>query len=252
MHSTYFWHQLYLFGAKVTSKYWLTLALWVGITTASWAQNIGYRRMYDEFYDEKPVHFGFLFGFSNTFLNTQYSDVFMDPNSEVKNVVSPGNFEFHVGLVAKLGLSRRWELRTAPAITITTRQLEYRFANNTNKQDERNSTWFELPITFKYLSKRRGNNRMYLLAGPKFAFEAGTRRTGVIQGALDMRTTDVAIEYGVGFEQFLQYTKLTPEIRFSHGIANLFVPPNLQSNSPYSKVLSGLYTHAVSFYIYFE
>jgi hypothetical protein len=241
----------------LTPKYFRAIAGMFFILTASLsslAQNKEYKRVWDEFYDEKPLHFGFLFGFSNTYLGYRLSDEYLSTTAQdtIKSVVSPGNFEFHVGLVAKFGLAPQWELRFAPAITITTRQVEYLSISNRPKVDERNSTWFEIPVTFKYLSKRRHNSRMYLLGGAKVAFETGTRKQGAVQGRLDMKTTDLAIEYGVGFEQFLQYTKFTPEIRFTHGLNNLFIAPNIRSSSPYSSVLSGLYTNSVSLYLYFE
>ncbi len=216
------------------------------------AQNQTYKRVFDEFYDDRLVHFGFLFGGSNTFLDLRTSPYFVSPDDSTINVSSPGNFEFHVGLLAKFKLARRLELRVAPAITLTGRQIEYRFVTTSTKTDERNSTWFELPITLKYLSQRRFNSRMYVFGGVKVSFETGNRKIGAVQGQLDTYSTDFALEYGVGFEQFLQYTKFTPEIRFSHGLVNLFVPPSAKSTSPYSKVLDGFFTHSVSFYFYFE
>jgi hypothetical protein len=57
----------------------------------------------------------------------------------------------------------------------------------------------------------------------------------------------MSVDYGFGFDLFYEYFKLSPELRFSHGITNMLVKdPNV-----YSKALDRLSSHTVSFYLYF-
>ena len=64
---------------------------------------------------------------------------------------------------------------------------------------------------------------MYMLGGMTFGFETNVRKR-LRQGSdfLNTRGSDLTVDYGFGLEQFLAYTKFSPEIRFSHGILNLF------------------------------
>ena len=90
---------------------------------------------------------------------------------------------------------------------------------------------------------------MYLLAGGTFSIESNVRRKE-LQGAsrLSTGTMDFAIEYGIGLEQFFEYFKLAPELRFSHGLVNLFNPTNNAAGVGISK----LTTHSVTLFLNFE
>ena len=66
---------------------------------------------------------------------------------------------------------------------------------------------------------------MYLLAGGTFSIETNVRKKELIGASkLSTGTMDFAIEYGIGFEQFFEFFKFAPELRFSHGLVNLYNP----------------------------
>jgi len=87
---------------------------------------------------------------------------------------------------------------------------------------------------------------MYVLAGTKLGIEANVKKKST---ALSANTVDLSLEYGFGLEQYFQFFKFTPEIRFSHGLLNLYVPPSVAG--AYSN-LNGLRTHTVTLLINFE
>jgi hypothetical protein len=88
---------------------------------------------------------------------------------------------------------------------------------------------------------------MYVMGGFKFGIEANVKKKS---SALSANTADLSLEYGIGLEQYYQFFKFTPELRFSHGLLNLYVPPS-GTGSPYSK-LNGIRTHTVTLVINFE
>jgi hypothetical protein len=51
----------------------------LGFSQKSQAQRYKYKRIYDEFYDEKLVHFGFLFGFGDARFNLYHESQVASP-----------------------------------------------------------------------------------------------------------------------------------------------------------------------------
>ena len=87
---------------------------------------------------------------------------------------------------------------------------------------------------------------MYVMGGFKLGVEANVKKKST---ALSANTADLSLEYGFGLEQYFQFFKFTPEIRFSHGLLNLYVPPSV--SGPYTK-LNDIRTHTVTLIINFE
>ena len=253
MFTTYIWHQYHLYRQKVILFVGFLGVFLLGISQNSQAQRYEYKRIYDEFYDDKIVHFGFLFGFGSSRFNVYHSKNFGSglPSDSAVTIVSPGNFAFQVGGLVNFKLNDRFDFKTGMNIALYGREVNYRFNNSPDFPAElRESTWLEIPILLKYKSMRRGNSRMFVDAGVKIGIEANVRKNAASSRRLDTRTGDLSVEYGVGFEQFFKYFKFTPELRFSHGITNMFIPPT--NNNPYARDIQRLNSHTVTLYLMFE
>lgn len=253
MFTTHIWHQHDLYRQKVILFTVLTFIFIAGFSHNSLAQKYEYKRIYDEFYDDKPVHFGFLFGFGSSRFNLYHSKNFGSGSAtdSAVTIVSPGNFAFQVGGLVNFKLTDRFDFKTGMNIALYGREVDYRFNNSPDFPPElRESTWLEIPLLLKYKSQRRGNSRMFLDAGFKIGIEANVRKNAASTRRLDTRTADISLEYGVGFEQFFKYFKFTPEIRFSHGLTNMFIPPT--NNNPYARDIQRLNAHTVTLYLMFE
>jgi len=182
-----------------------------------------YIRKNKEDYDEKPIHFGFYYALPFTRYNVTYSPAFLTPADPTLRITSPNNAGFRVGFTFNAFLDDDFDFRSNPGVSIYSRSVNYAMADGTEKTDVRESTWIELPLLLKYKSARRVNTRMYLIAGASVGIETNVRRREAIsQGRLNTSTSDLSVEYGVGFEQFFQFFKFAPELRFSHGIPNVF------------------------------
>lgn len=214
------------------------------------AQKYTYKRIYDEFYDEKPVHFGFLLGFGSSRFRVHHASSYVNPNDPTLTIVSPENVSFSVGGIANFTLNRFFDIKSGINIALYGRGVDYTLKSGTVQQELRESTWLEIPILLKYKSLRRGNSRMFVDAGFKFGFESNVRKNALATTRLNANTSDISVEYGIGFEQFFKYFKFTPELRFSHGLTNLYVPPS-DPNS-YANDIQKLYAHSVTLYLMFE
>ena len=210
----------------------------------SLGQGKKYIQMHDEFYDEKPLHFGFMFGLtsSNYYANGFPSVLVNDVTGEPLSLTSPRTFGFQIGGIVNYALSKHLEAKTGLNIALYDRQIQ--FANE--DLISRESTWLEIPMLLKYRSVRRQNHRMYLLTGLKLGLEANVKKKNT---AITANTSELSLEYGIGFERFYRFFKFSPEIRISHGLNNLFVPPG--TTNSYSK-LSQLNSHTISLIFNFE
>jgi hypothetical protein len=99
----------------------------------------------------------------------------------------------------------------------TSPTLSYRSEELVNE-----ATMVELPVVFKYRSMRFNNTRMYFIGGGSYLFNTKAQEEINLDPIVTTKR-DFTVEAGMGFEFYFKYFKFAPEIRFSHGINNLYV-----------------------------
>ena len=211
------------------------------------AQGQGYVRRHLEYYDDKPIHYGILFAVPMTRYNIRHSDSFAKTDSAYL-IQSPLKGAFRMGFTINAYLNERFDIRTTPSVSLYEREVKYSYPNSPDKTDKRESTWLEIPLLVKYNSTRRVNTRMYMIAGVTMGIETNVKRSrggAGSTGRLDTQTSDFTLDYGVGYERFFEFFKFAPELRFSHGLKNVFQG---SANSGINR----LTTHTVTLYLNFE
>ncbi len=227
------------------------------------AQKNRLKRVYHEYYDSRPLHFGFLFGLAGS--NYNYVSI----NSNKDEIISPKYFGFQIGGTVNYALGQHFELKSGINVALFERHLNINMLKPLSPKINaeptqslnllRESTWLEIPLSIKFRSIRRKNKRFYMLAGAKIGLEANTRNKDFSNLSNDYnrtiyaKKTDFNLEYGLGFEQFFQFFKFSPEIRFSHGLFSVYQSPN--GTDPVSlryRDITNLKTHTVSLILNFE
>ncbi len=246
MHTTHIRNLFHLHWQKVILG---LILIGCGLTKTAHSQTSSYYRKHLEYYDDKPIHYGFLFALPITRFHIVHSNNFVNQDT-TSRITAPTTLGFRMGFVVNGYLNERWDIRTTPSVSLYDRVVEYEFARGTTRRELREATWIEIPLLFKYKSQRRMNTRMYMLGGMTFGFETNVRKR-LRQGSdfLNTKNSDLTIDYGFGLEQFLAYTKFSPEIRFSHGIVNLF-RSNDTNNA--SGGIRRLTSHTITLYLMFE
>ncbi len=171
------------------------------------------------------------------------------------SVISPGG---SVGFLADVRIGDYGAFNFAPGVSFLTRRIEFKpygYAQNTAQypndpeeieDQEIGTTQVDFPLLFKLKSQRRRNSRVYLIGGVKPSFTIGGRKKDTEQTLLEASRSDVALEYGVGMDLFYPFFKFSPELRFSHGLTNLYVPGN---NDVYSRSLQSMKSNTVTLYL---
>jgi hypothetical protein len=199
-------------------------------------------------YDDKLLHYGFFLSGHYSKFNRTYSQAFVS-GADTAFAISPkGSPGFGLGFIANYIINSHFEIRILPSAAFYERSINYRFVKGTERTQLIESTFLELPMLVKYRSVRRGNVRAYMVGGIKPSVEIGTNKREREQNRLRTDNIDFAIEYGFGFDLFYSFVKVSPELRFSHGISNMLI----KDTSPYSKGLERLASHTVSLYLFFE
>ncbi|MFD1467226.1 porin family protein [Hymenobacter caeli] len=264
MATPYLRHQLHLHRPQLTLRRLLPLALVLALPLAGHAQQKrpakaertrkgklkGITVPNLSNYDGRWFHPGLFFapGYSRFFIEQSAAYV-QRQNLTANSVISP---DFGVGIIgdARLGgPGSPFILRFAPGVSFRTRRVEFGAHNGTAPDSvftqEISSTVLDFPLLLKYQSQRRGNTRVYMLAGVKPSVSVTTRRTDLLRNQLQVSDNDLTLEYGVGLDLFYPLFKFAPELRFSYGLRNLLV------NRPdkYSQSLQSLSTNTVTLYL---
>ncbi|UFH56162.1 outer membrane beta-barrel protein [Spirosoma sp. KNUC1025] len=234
---------------RITRYLTLIALMLVLVQAQSHAQSsYKYVRKHLERYDDKTIHYGFFFAAPITRFSVTHSPAFLKGDSAYR-IYSPNKPNFRVGFILNAFVNDRFDFRVTPSVSLLSREVHYDYPSGSSRTEIRESTWFDIPMLVKYKSERRNNSRMYLIAGGTFSIETNVRKKeNQGQSRLSTGTMDLALEYGVGFEQFFEFFKFAPELRFSHGLLNLYQPTNNAAGVGISK----LTTHSVTLLLNFE
>jgi hypothetical protein len=206
-------------------------------------------------HDNLPYYFGLTFGYANMNLHTTKDMRFLQYDSVLS--VEPGSSGgFSAGLLATLHLNSRFELRIAPQLIVGgakyfTYTLKYPNSNETAIEKKTlPSTIFTFPVQFKFNSDRIDNFRVYMLGGLTYDADlASNSNERNAEDLIKLKKNDYAIEAGVGFNFFLRFVTLSPEIKIHNGLTNIHDrDPNLK----FSNVLDQLKSRMIIFSINIE
>ena len=236
-----FRNQQYLRCGKIGAAIFFILVVSLGFGQVSKKINLAH-------YDDGAIHYGFQLGLNRTGFRIRQSDQFVatDTIQALYGTSSPG---FSLGFLFNYRLADFFDVRFTPYVGFYERRINF----DINLSDEPilaqfQSSIIELPVVFKYKSSRRGNNRMYMLGGLKTSVEVGGKKKQLTSTQLTTRSVDLSFEYGVGVDIYYELFKLSPEIRFSYGLRNLFIP----DDNLYSENISELSSFTTTFFLYFE
>lgn len=216
-------------------------------------------------FDDKKIHFGFTLGINTADFNIDHYNIISDnpkfAPETVNGVQLTGNEKiradiatltpgFTVGIVTNLRLSDSFDLRFLPGISFGERKLVYNIpiqdVNNTGNKDfySIKSTFLDFPLLFKYKSKRMNNQRPYLIAGG--AYRIDISKSGQ-EDLVRLKPLSSYLEAGVGWDSYLQFFRLSTELKFSFGLDNVLdvgpkvgVQPQVYSNA-FSRLSSNIF-----------
>ena len=240
MQTTHFWHQFNLRRAKIIVLSLLLLCVvaqsnaqgYFGLTNNSGS-------------DDKLTSYGFFLGAHTASYQLRYSPEFLNPANSATGAIhsifpkfTPG---FSLGFIGILRFHDQFNLIFTPKIGFYEYKVDVNYfdgasatlpnTSNTTalpslgfRSEElvNEATMVELPLVFKYRSMRFNNTRMYFIGGGSYLFNTKAQEEINLDPIVTAKR-DFTVDAGMGFEIYFKYFKFAPEIRFSHGINNLYV-----------------------------
>jgi hypothetical protein len=191
--------------------------------------------------DDEDVHFGFSF----QYVNTNFKLVSNDP----LNITSPLSSGFGLGYITDVRLGNHLNFRATPALVFVDRFINYE--NESPKKITVQSATLDLPIGFKLKSDRRRNFRAYVLGGVKYSIDIISKKK-LLANSVKTNRNIVWYEAGIGFDFYFEFFKLSPEIKWSQTVNNVFAPPPPSSSNVYTAPLEKLLVRNFQFSLYFE
>ena len=207
-------------------------------------------------HDDKPYYFGIVLGYNTSHYSISHSPYFLQQDS-VQTVESPNSGRIHLGIVANLQLSKRWDIRFYPLnLIFSQKKFDYTLKypdpedGQMTKSQKVESIVMSWPLQVRLKSDRIGNFRVYTLAGVKFDYDLASNAGATnADNLLKVKKSDFGYEVGIGFQFFYQYFILSPEIKVSNGLGNVLVKdPTLK----YANVIDNLNSRMIMFSLHFE
>lgn len=229
-------------------------------------------------FDDRRIHFGFSLGvntmdlgfshyytldenplFSPDDVSAINEDYLLEIDSVGRQIradiagLTPG---FTVGIVSNLRLTENLDLRFLPGLSFGNRKVVYNVPlhdssdpNNSEHYSLR-STYLDFPFLVKYKSKRIVNQRPYLIGGLALRYDI-TRSPE--EELLRMKKFGYYAEAGMGWDMYLQFFRLSTELKYSFGLNNsLTAPPDFPQPKYYNLAFSRLSSHILTLSFHFE
>ncbi|MEO7312579.1 MAG: outer membrane beta-barrel protein [Chitinophagaceae bacterium] len=213
--------------------------------------------VYREEHDDKPYYFGMTLGYASTYLAHSKTPRFLANDSVLS--IEPGfSPSFALGLMATLHPYNRWEFRINPQLILgISRSFRYRLnppdpAQGEDSIEKRNvqSTVISFPLSVKFNSDRIHNFRIYMMGGVQMDLDlASNAAARNAEQLLKLKKFDYGVHCGIGFNFFLPFVTVSPEIKFVWGMADL------HSRSPdlkFSNNLDKLQSRMIMFSLHLE
>jgi hypothetical protein len=223
-------------------------------------------------FDDKRIHFGFTLGINTVDFNfSHYSIVSKNPkfnptsgidytykDSMVRADISSLIPGFTVAIVTNLRLNDNFDLRFLPGMSFGERKLVYNIplidrsvSTTPIGSYSIKSTFLDFPLLFKYKARRMNNQRPYIIAGA--AYRIDISKSGK-EDLVKLKPASTSIETGVGWDTYLQFFRLSTELKFSFGLDNVLgaSPTELQNNQVYSSAFSRLSSNMFILSFHFE
>jgi len=242
MQATNFWYKLNIHRSKIV----FCLALFICNVALGQKAPVKLNRIGS---DAKKVNYGFFLGYHQNYYGIKYSDAFEGPDYDnVTSIVAKNNSGFNLGFMLNLRLDDQLTVRFVPVkIGLYQQMVQYNMTDGTVDEQLIESTRIEPGIFVKYRSIRRDNLRMYVIAGVSASMRSGKAEDLGGVDKLEIRKGNLKAEIGFGFENYFEFFKLEPEIRYSRGLTNVLNP----SNNFYSNGIGQITTHNFSIYFHF-
>ena len=203
--------------------------------------------------DKKFLNYGYFLGFN------QYDFKFDYRNNIGRDILVDKTIGFNVGLIGEMRINEFLDLRLEPGLHYNARTLFFpgftgEDATKANVEREVKSTYINFPLLLKINTKRFGNFKPFLVAGPSVSLNLGSNENNLddnSSGTFRLKKWNYNYEIGFGIDFYLEYFKFSPSIRGVFTF-NDEVIRDADPNSPWTGNIDALRTRGLFINFTFE
>lgn len=224
--------------------------------------------------DDKLISYGFFLAGHTNYYQLKYSEEFLNGAKEylanirsITPVYTPG---FSLGFLGVFRIHDQFNILLTPKIGFYEFRADINYFGNEldpslisvppgtttlpsgTQTIVTEATMVELPLLFKYKAQRFNNNRMFFMGGGSAMWRTKAQEEADLE-ALVTTGRDFTLDLGMGFDLYFKYFKFSPEIRFSHGLLNIYRPEAMVgSNQQFGDAISELRRKSITIYLHFQ
>ncbi|WP_209405861.1 porin family protein [Pseudozobellia sp. WGM2] len=237
-------------------RFFLLLGIVLGMTSAVSAQFNADPILNIENKDKKFLNYGYFLGFNRYGFEFDYKEDRGNQSTDIQVLKSTG---FNVGLIGEMRLHEFLDLRLEPGLYYNARTLGFPGFQAT-EEGERNairdvkSTYINFPLLLKINTRRFGNWKPFLVAGPSASLNLGSNEDSPddnSSGTFRMKKWTYNYELGFGIDFYLEYFKFTPSIRGVFGLTDELIR-DVDPNSPWTGNIEKMSTRGLFINFTFE
>ncbi|HHG83504.1 MAG TPA: PorT family protein [Bacteroidetes bacterium] len=169
----------------------------------------------------------------------------------IKLVRRPG---IYLGLITNFKISDNFDVRFLPSVSLEERGFEFYFDPATNNGESLvlkkiEASNLNLPLVIKFKSNYYNRTRIFVQFGIQPSINLASNKK--VRNDLDLLKTqsfDLAYVASFGIDLYGERLKLSPEIRFTRGLRQLYV----DDRTRFPKAISDLFSQLLVFNINFE
>lgn len=169
----------------------------------------------------------------------------------VKMIRKPG---IYLGLITNLRISNNFDLRFLPSVSLEERDFEFFFDPDTNNDvslvtKKIEASNLNLPLVIKFKSNYYKNTRIFIQLGIQPSINlASNKKVKNDPDLLKTQSFDLSYVASFGVDLYGERLKLSPEIRFTRGLRQLYV----DDRTRFPKAISDLFSQLLVLNLNFE
>jgi hypothetical protein len=190
-------------------------------------------------FDSRYYHFGFLLSYntSSFYIDRKFPP---NPNDSLLSIQNVPQAGFNLALLASYNPVKNVNIRFIPGLSFQDRGLNFTFRTFTGETEtflkRTESVWLDFPVLIKLRTNRTGNFAAYALMGGKYSMDMQSQKDVSQALARDiivkLTDRDVSLDFGGGFDFFLQYFKFAVEFKTSIGMRNVLISEPTPFSAP--------------------
>lgn len=207
-------------------------------------------------HDFNDFNLGFLIGLTSNSYNLKQAVNIYDridgQNVFLRNIELQNRPGLKLGLITNYNITKQLALRFIPAVSLEQRDFIFNFREEdgiTPTLRSVNTSYLDLPLFLQIKTQYYKRFRVYFLTGPQFSINfSNTKKVQNDPNLLKIQSQDISWTIGWGMQLYGERLKLSPEIRYSVGLTNIFVP----EFTSHAQAISQIFTQQLVLCINFE